>query len=107
MEKNIMITKVTALMENVNEKKQRHIFDLVNDYLQCSEYEQGKFSAAIAETAASHQTKPDEFDVIINTPPKYRGKHEELVERIAQENRTESVMKMMEKARTAEKLRGR
>lgn len=96
--KEMMKTFIEAADDNLIER----IFFLVRNYLNCPEHQQGEIQALVAMTAAKFEA---EEELIPQTPPKYRGKHEDLVEKIAQEERDETIAEMMEEVRALEKTR--
>lgn len=102
MDKSIVKNAITRLIENADDQSLRQIFNLINDFSQCPEHGKGRICEEVSRIAAEYT----EEEIPVISPPKYRGKHEELVERIAQEEREDSYMEMMRAAQLLEKLRG-
>lgn len=91
-----------AFIEAADDELVERVFFLIRNYSNCPEHQQAEIETLVALTAAKFEV---EEELIPQTPPKYRGKHEDLVEKIAQEERDETVAKMMEEARALEKTR--
>ena len=102
MNKSIVKNAIVRIIENTDEGSLHQMFNLLNDYAQCPDHGKGRICEEASRIAAEYTE--DEIPVI--SPPKYRGRHEELVERIAQEEREDSYMEMMRAAQLLEKLRG-
>lgn len=102
MDKSIVKNAITRLIENADEQSLRQIFNLINDFTQCPNHGKGRICKDASLIAAEYIE--DEIPVV--SPPKYRGKHEELVERVAQEQREDSYREMVHATQLLEKLRG-
>lgn len=102
MDKSIVKNAIARLIEDANEGSLRQIFNLLNDFTQCPDHGKGRICKEVSLIAAEYI----EEEIPVISPPKYRGKHEELVERIAQKEREDSYKEMMRTAELLEKLRG-
>lgn len=78
-----------------------HMLELLKDYLNCDDFSRGRISTLAEMLAESSEEEKEKT----SAPPKYRGKHEELVEQIAHEDREEAIEEQKRKAETLEKIK--
>lgn len=101
MHKNDVKNALMRIVENTDDGSLRQMLELLNDFTRCSEHGKAQICDEAFRIAAEDKNEP----ILVTFPPKYRGKHEDLVERIAQKNRQKVLTETMVKALELEKIR--
>lgn len=112
---DLSVTAILKVLQSSSSDIRLRLFDLISDYLLCDDFEQGKISTMANILALEHrESKPtdidsdiidleDDYESYIISPPKYRGEHEELVERIAQADREATIEKLKRQVKESNK----
>lgn len=101
MNKNDVKNALLRIIENADDNSSHQMLQLLNEFTRCSDHGKNQICDEASRIAAEDINEP----ILVVFPPKYRGKHEDLVERIAQKNRQSVLLETMFKALEIERSR--